>query len=51
MTPSATVAGLRAKGEVVVALLPGETACEAPRCDRKLVLVGGRWIIEAINED
>ena len=48
---AATVAGLRAKGEVVVALLPGETACEAPRCDRKLVLVGGRWIIEAINED
>lgn len=45
------VAALRAQGEAVVELLPGETACEAPRCDRKLVRVGGAWIIEAINED
>jgi len=42
---------LRAQGEVVVELLPGETACEGPRCDRKLVRVGAHWIIEAINED
>lgn len=42
---------LRAGGEIVVELLPGETACEGPRCDRKLVRVGAHWIIEAINED
>lgn len=45
------IASLRTQGETVVELLPGETACEGPRCDRKLVLVGGHWIIEAINED
>lgn len=42
---------LRVAGEIVVELLPGETACEGPRCDRKLVRVGDHWIIEAINED
>lgn len=42
---------LRQQGEIVVELLPGETACEGPFCDRKLVLVGGKWIIEAIQED
>jgi ATP phosphoribosyltransferase regulatory subunit len=45
------IAALRAQGEVVVQLLPGETACEGPLCDRKLVLVGEHWIIEAIQED
>ena len=45
------VAALRAQGEVVVELLPGEYACEGPLCDRKLVHVGGHWIIEAIQED
>lgn len=45
------IARLRAAGEVVVELLPGETACEGPRCDRKLARVGEHWIIEAINED
>lgn len=48
---AAQVAALRGAGEVVVELLPGETACEGPRCDRKLTLVGEQWIIEAINED
>jgi len=48
---AAQVAALRAAGEVVVELLPGETACEGPVCDRKLTLVGEHWIIEAINED
>ena len=42
---------LRRKGEVVVELLPGETACEGPVCSRKLVRTGDKWIIEAINED
>jgi ATP phosphoribosyltransferase regulatory subunit len=45
------IVALREHGETVVELLPGETACEGPPCDRKLVQVGGRWIIEAIQED
>ena len=45
------IASLRESGEIVVELLPGETACEGPLCDRKLVHVGGQWIIEAIQED
>lgn len=48
---AAEIVRLRGQGEVVVELLPGETACEGPRCDRKLVRVGEHWIIEAINED
>ena len=45
------IAALREQGEVVVELLPGETACEGPVCDRKLVQVGERWIMETIQED
>lgn len=45
------IAALRDQGEVVVELLPGEAACEGLRCDRKLVRIGERWIIEAIQED
>jgi len=48
---AAHIAALREQGEVVVELLPDETACEGPRCDRKLAHVGGQWIIEAISED
>ncbi|MFZ2973677.1 MAG: ATP phosphoribosyltransferase regulatory subunit [Ferribacterium limneticum] len=48
---AAHIAALREQGEVVVQLLPGETACEGPVCDRKLALVGEHWIIEAIQED
>lgn len=48
---AAHIAALREQGEVVVELLPGEIACEGPRCDRKLVHLGEQWIIEAINED
>lgn len=48
---AAHISALREQGEVVVELLPGETACEGPLCDRKLVQVGGQWIIEAIQED
>jgi len=48
---AAHIAALREQGEVVVELLPGETACEGPFCDRKLALVGEHWIIEAIQED
>ena len=45
------IAALREQGETVVELLPDETACEGPLCDRKLAKVGERWIIEAIQED
>jgi ATP phosphoribosyltransferase regulatory subunit len=45
------ITALREQGEIVVQLLPGETACEGPFCDRKLVQVGEHWIIEAIQED
>ncbi|HRH14383.1 MAG TPA: ATP phosphoribosyltransferase regulatory subunit [Azonexus sp.] len=48
---AAHIAALREQGEIVVELLPGETACEGPVCDRKLALVGEHWIIEAIQED
>ncbi|MGE5770188.1 MAG: ATP phosphoribosyltransferase regulatory subunit [Betaproteobacteria bacterium] len=47
----AHIAALREQGEVVVELLPGESACEGPLCDRKLAQLGERWIIEAIQED
>lgn len=48
---AAHIAALREQGEIVVEMLPGETACEGPVCDRKLALVGEHWIIEAIQED
>lgn len=48
---AAHIAALRDQGEIVVELLPGESACEGPLCDRKLALVGESWIIEAIQED
>ncbi len=48
---AAHIAALREQGEVVVELLPGETACEGPVCDRKLAQVGEHWIIETIQED
>lgn len=48
---AAHIAALRAQGEVVVEMLPGETACEGPLCDRKLAQLGEKWIIEAIAED
>ncbi len=48
---AAYIVALRDQGEIVVELLPGETACEGPVCDRKLVQVGEQWIIETIQED
>lgn len=50
-TLAAHIAALREQGEIVVEMLPGETACEGPVCDRKLAQVGEHWIIEAIQED
>ena len=48
---AAHISALREQGEIVVEMLPGETACQGPQCDRKLVRLGGQWIIEAIQED
>ena len=48
---AAHIAALREQGEIVVELLPGETACEGPVCERKPALGGENWIIEAIRED
>lgn len=44
----AVIESLRKQGEVVVELLPGETACESPLCDRRLVKQGEQWLIEAL---
>ena len=40
---SAEVARLRAAGEVVIELLPGESIPEGPRCTRRLVANGGSY--------
>jgi ATP phosphoribosyltransferase regulatory subunit len=43
------ISALREQGEIVVELLPGELACEGPRCDRCLVECQGQWIIQKSN--
>ena len=48
---AARIAELRADGEVVVELLPGETGREGPLCDRTLVENKGNWVVQAINLD
>lgn len=40
------VAALRDKGEIVVELLPGETAVEGIPCDRRIVQRNGQWLVE-----
>jgi len=42
------VARLRAAGEIVVELLPGEEMPEGPRCTRRFVARGGTWTIEQV---
>lgn len=44
----AEVARLRAGGEIVIELLPGEGVPEGPRCTRRLVANGGKWKIEQV---
>ena len=43
------VEALRAQGEIVVELLPGQTEIEGLRCDRQIVFQSGQWIIQTIN--
>lgn len=45
------IAALRAAGETVIELLPGEKTVEGPLCDRQLRPAGCQWIVDAINED
>ena len=49
---AAKVNELRNQGQAVFELLPGETRCEGPHCDRVLVQGSANegWIIQAINE-
>lgn len=47
---AACITTLRAQGEVVVELLPGEPASDGLLCDRRLALVSGQWVIEAIQK-
>ncbi|GBG01291.1 ATP phosphoribosyltransferase regulatory subunit [Azospira sp. I13] len=48
---AAVIAELRARGEAVVELLPGQQAGGAMPCDRRLEQQSGKWIIAAINKD
>jgi len=48
---AARISELRAAGSIVVELLPGESECEGPLCDKRLVEESGHWIIQAINGD
>lgn len=45
---AAEVSRLRAAGEIVIQLLPGESVPEGPRCTRRLAAVGGKWTIEQV---
>lgn len=42
------VSSLRAQGEIVVELLPGETGVEGLLCDRQLVQRDGQWIVQGL---
>lgn len=42
------IAATRQKGEIVVQLLPGQSFCEGPRCDRRFVQRDGGWMIETL---
>ncbi|MBS1198037.1 MAG: phosphoribosyltransferase regulatory subunit [Proteobacteria bacterium] len=50
-TLAAEIARLRAAGEIVIELLPGETLPEGSSFDRQLLLVGGQWTIETLNQN
>lgn len=39
------IAALRAQGEIVVELLPGESSVEGPFCDRHLAQKDGQWLV------
>ena len=46
---NAAVASLRSQGETVVCMLPGHgSEVDEFRCDRELIRVGDRWVVQAI---
>lgn len=46
---SIAIARLRAKGEIVVCVLPGhESEVEEFHCDRELIQVAGQWVVQAV---
>jgi ATP phosphoribosyltransferase regulatory subunit len=45
----AAIASLRASGETVVCVLPGhESEVDEFNCDRELIEVANRWVVQAI---
>ncbi len=47
---NATIAALRAQGEIVVCVLPGhEREVDEFLCDRELIEVAGQWVVQALN--
>ena len=47
---NAAIAGLRARGEVVVCVLPGhESEVDEFHCDRELLEAAGQWVVQAMN--
>ena len=45
----AAIDALRQAGEIVVEAMPGEDRCDGPVCNRQLVEVEGRWIVQEIS--
>jgi len=47
---NAAVAALRARGEIVVCVLPGhESEVDEFHCDRELIEAAGQWVVQAVN--
>jgi ATP phosphoribosyltransferase regulatory subunit len=47
---NAAIAALRARGEVVVCVLPGhESEVDEFHCDRELLEAAGQWVVQAMN--
>ena len=47
---NAVIAALRARGEVVVCVLPGhESEVDEFHCDRELIEAGGQWVVQAMH--
>ena len=44
------IAALRARGEIVVCVLPGhESELDEFHCDRELTEAAGQWVVQAMN--
>jgi len=47
---NAAIAALRARGEIVVCVLPGhESEVDEFHCDRELIEAAGQWVVQAVN--